>query len=162
MKTRLFRPGEITEREAGQADNGLNINREKEQSVRLLDIDEISAGLHEKAEAIIRPVYRISWHRRPVRLFGRWPLPGTDKGSGNFVKVSPDRIKMPPEALRRYELAVNGNQTEEAAAFIDTKFQNSNIGVILAVEKAGHWLELDRWRGSWRELGLSRLDICDA
>jgi hypothetical protein len=159
MKTSLFGPSETTERYASQANNGLNLKRGEAQFTRCLDIDKVSAGLHEKAEAITQPVYRISWNRKPIRLFGRWSLPGRERSSGKFVRVSPDRIKVPLEAVHRYEMARNRGFVDEIAAFIDTRLRNSNVGVILAVKNGGSWRELYRWHGPWKDIGLSRLDI---
>ncbi len=158
MKTRLFRRRTASER--GAIQKGENLNQAKALPARILDVDEARAGLHEKAEAVVQPLYRISWCKKPARLFGIWPLPGTDRGSGKFIRVPANRIKMSAEASRRCEMVSNGNHLGEVAAFIDTELSDSHIGVILAVKNADHWLELCRWQGSWRELGLSRQDIC--
>jgi hypothetical protein len=132
-------------------------------SARRLEVSQVRPGLHEQAEGItLWPVYRISWMKSPVRLLGLWRLPGSDRGSGKFVRVPIWKTRMPPEAHRRYE-AVNGiPQAEEAAVFLSTQLKDSHNDAILAVRIAEEWLELYRWRAPWRELGLSRLDICSA
>lgn len=127
---------------------------------RVLEVDEVKPGLHETAEGIkVRPIYRIRWHCLPFYLFGLWPLPGTGKGTGRFIKVAHDRIKMPPEAGRR-KVAADSRETDEIAVFLSTRLADSHLEAILATRIAGLWLELYRWNASWIELGLSRLDIC--
>jgi hypothetical protein len=154
MKTELLKQSEISEADAGE-ESEQYLNKVQILSTRMLDVNPTRAGLHEKAEAITQPVYRISWTDGPARLFGLLPLPGTSRHSGKFIRVSPDRVKMPAEANHRFEMI----EKEETAVFIDTGLRNSNISAILAVKNDGHWLELYRWQGSWQELGLSRLDF---
>ena len=108
MKTSLSGPSKITEKKASQANSDLNPEQGEAWFSRRLDIEKVPAGLHEKAEAITQPVYRISWDRKPIRLLGRWLLPVRERGSGKFIRVSPERIRIPPEARQQYEMARNG------------------------------------------------------
>jgi hypothetical protein len=129
-------------------------------SVSPLEVTEVEPGLHEKAEGIIiRPIYRISWRKQPLRLLGVLSLPRTDGGSGRFIKISPQRINMPPEASRRYGASRSVAEVDESAAFLSTALADSHLHVMLAVRVADRWLELYRWHASWAELGISRLDI---
>ena len=130
-------------------------------AARFLEVTEVRPGLHENAEGITaRPIYRISWHKQPLGLLGLWPLPCPNGGSGRFVKISPQRINMPPEGSRRYDTVHNATEVDECAVFLSTQLADSHLNLILAVRIQDQWLELYRWSSSWAKLGLSRLEIC--
>jgi hypothetical protein len=126
----------------------------------LIQVEAVKRGMHELAEGITcQTVYRISRNRHSRRLFGLWPIAGMS-GSGKFVKVLPEKVTMPTEALQYYRKATD-SQPDEIAVFLSTRLADSNIEAILAAQYSEHWLQLYRWRASWRELGLSRLEIYD-
>lgn len=135
-------------------------DRAAENTGHLLQVTEVKPGLHENSEGIrSQTVYRISWHRESARLFRRWHIPGMGQGSGRFVKLRPDRIVMPDEAAQRYHQASDAPDTDATAVFLSTQFRNSHLELILASYSRGTWVELYRWTASWRELGLSRMDV---
>jgi len=126
-----------------------------------LEVTEVTPGMHERAEGITaRPIYRISWRRHPLRLLGMFTLPLTNRGSGRFVKIPPQKVNMPPEAQRRYEMAQNFAEIDESAIFLGTQLADSHLNLILAARIRNQWLELYRWNASWAGLGITRLDIC--
>jgi hypothetical protein len=130
-------------------------------AVRFLEVTEVKSGLHESAEGITAwPIYRISWHKQPLRLLGLWSLPRTNDGSGRFVKISPQRINMPSEGSRRYDIAHSAAEVDESAVFLSTQLADSHLNLILAVRIQDQWLEVYRWSSSWAKLGITRLDIC--
>ncbi len=130
-------------------------------SVTPLEVTEVKPGLHESAEGITtRPIYRISWPKQPARLLGLLSLPHTNGGSGRFIEISPQRINMPSEASRRYNIAHSTAEVDKSAVFLSTVLADSHLDLILVVRVADQWLELYRWHASWIELGLSRLEIC--
>jgi len=134
------------------------------QSLNLvpLSIIEIKPGLHERAEGIThKPVYRLSWPKKPIRLFGRWRVPGTETGSGNYIKTPVEKLNILPEANRRYRLIKNTDEVQEITAFIDTQLTGTRINAILAARIAADWFELYRWNSSWRQLGLSGVSVRD-
>ena len=127
---------------------------------RLLWVVEVKPGLHEAAEGITgRPVYRLSWHKKPGLLSGFWPIPGNGngKGSGRFLKLSPESITMPEEAAEKYREAAR--HADETAVFMSTRLGDSRVQIVLASRSRERWLELYRGTATWRELGISRFDI---
>jgi len=130
-------------------------------SVPPLEVTEVKAGLHESAEGITaRPIYHISWPEKSTGLLGLQSLTRTNGGSGRFVKISPQRINMPPEGSRRYDTVHSATEVDECAVFLSTQLADSHLNLILAVRTQDQWLELYRWSSSWAKLGLSRLEIC--
>jgi len=130
-------------------------------ATRLLRVTEVKPGLHEDAEGITaRPIYHISWPEKSTCLLGLLSLPHTDGGSAKFVKLSPQKIDMPLEARRRYEVAQSFTEVNECTIFLRTQLMDSNLNLLLAVRIQGQWLEVYRWSSSWAKLGISRLDIC--
>jgi len=130
-------------------------------SVTPLDVTEVKLGLHESAEGITaRPIYHISGPKKSTRLQGLLSLPHTDGGSGRFVKISSQRINMPSEANRLYDVAHSSAELDGSAVFLSTRLADSHLRTMLAIRVAEQWLELYRWSTSWSELGLSRLEVC--
>ncbi len=127
---------------------------------RTLKVSEVRAGLHEIAEGITaRPIYRVSWDKPSPCWPGILSLRLRHEGAGKFVRLSPERVTMPPEASQRLE-AARGLGIDEAAVFLDTRLADSHLDLVLAVRRQGQWLELYRWNSSWDGLGISRLDVC--
>ena len=125
---------------------------------RLLEVVEVKPGLHEVAEGITgHPVYRISWDKKPGLLSGLWHMPGNGKGSGRFLKLSPESITMPKEAAGKYRDAAR--HADETAVFMSTRLGDSRVQIVLASRSRERWLELYRGTATWRELGISRFDI---
>jgi len=130
-------------------------------SVIPLEVTEVKPGLHESAEGITtHTIYHISWPKQPIRLLGMLSLPHTDRGSGRFVKISPQRINMLPEAVERLRLAHHAAKVAESAIFLNTCLADYHLDVILAIWTSDQWLQLYRWNTSWSKLGLSRLEVC--
>jgi len=128
---------------------------------RLLEVTEVEPGLHEIAEGItLRPIYRLSWAKEPVRLFGLWSIFPKGRGDGRFIKLAPQGVNLPAEAKRRQELSQGMAAVDEMAVFLSTRLRDSHLEAILAARVKGEWLELYRWNTSWVRLGLSRLAIC--
>ena len=141
------------------------VNRRKdskatEAAAHHIEIKEVRAGLHEMAECImLRPIYRVSWHRKPLDLFG-WRFLGKKIRSGKFVKLPPDSITMPHEVALKYGEGVFKQGIEEIAVFMSTSLTDTSLKAIFAIRAGGSWLDLYHWRSSWSDLSLSRLDIC--
>ncbi len=130
-------------------------------TARPLEVTEVEPGQHEKAEGIsARPICVVSWARQAVRLPWLGDIPDTEKGRGKYVKLSPERINIPPEVAEQYRQVYSVVQVQEGAVFLSTKLADSSLGLILAIRTGGRWLELYRWNASWTGIGLSRLDIC--
>lgn len=141
----------------------MSLRRQRPQILRdiPLEIAEVKPGLHERAEGIARkPVYRISWSKKPLSLLGIWRVPGTEKGSGNYTKMSVQQVNIPPEADKQYRLTKKDAEIQEVAAFLSTQCTETHTQVILAARTGDDWFELYRWRASWRELGSSRTAVC--
>ncbi len=135
--------------------------REAGIDAQTLEVTEVKPGMHEDAEGITaRPIYRISWRRQAQRLLGLLTLPLGNRGSARFVKISPQRINMPPEARRRLEVAQSLGKFDEGAVFLSTQLADSHLHLVLAVRVQDQWLELYRWHSSWARLEITRLDIC--
>ena len=128
--------------------------------VHPIEIKEVRAGLHETAECIkLRPIYRISWHKSPIDLFG-WRFLGKKIRSGKFVKLPPDSIKIPREVALKCSKGALKQGIEERAVFLNTCLSDASLEAIFAIRIGGSWLDMYHWRGSWSDLSLSRLDIC--
>ena len=124
-----------------------------------LEVTEVMPGLHEKAEGIkTRPVYRLCWPRPGRRAIGRIRLSG-GTCSGNYVKLSPERIALDEEAARRYRDAAATPATEETAVFLRTELGGSRLELVLASRTSEAWSALHHWTDSWRGLGISRVDV---
>jgi len=129
-------------------------------TVHPIDIKEVRAGLHEMAEGIkLRPIYRISWHRKPIDLFG-WRIPNKKNMSGKFVKLPPGSITMPRDVALKYSEGAFRHGIEERAIFLSTCLSDASLKAIFAIRAGGSWLDVYHWRGSWLDLAFSRLDIC--
>jgi len=114
-----------------------------------LRVTELSQGLHEQAEGIKdRFVYRLSWRRT-----------GRGSHTGTYVKLSPEHVRLTPEASRIYDEARAASQVEETAVFLSTRFGGSRIELVLAAREDVHWSALHEWSDTWRRAGLSRHDI---
>jgi len=128
-----------------------------------LSVTEVQPGLHERAEGITNiPVYRLSWPRKPVQLW-KWRMPGTEKGSGNYIKKPVEKLNLPPEAGEQYQLRKSDTTTKtlEIAAFLETQLTGTHINVILAARIANEWFELYRWNSSWKQLGCSEARVSE-
>ncbi|RLC72118.1 MAG: hypothetical protein DRI26_03675 [Chloroflexi bacterium] len=118
-------------------------------------------GLHERAEGIAhKPVYRISWPKKPKSLFGIWRVPGTEKGSGNYTKRLLRQVNIPPEANKQYRLTKKDAGVQEVAVFLSTQCTETHTEAILAARAGDDWFELYRWHVSWREVGSPRAAVC--
>ncbi len=134
---------------------------EADIDAQTLEVTEVKPGMHEDSEGItVRPIYRISWRRQPLRLPGVLTLPLGNGSSGRFVRISLQRINVPPEARRRLEIAQSLAELDESAVFLSTQLADSHLNLVLAVRIQDQWLEVYRWSSSWTKLGISRLDIC--
>ena len=141
----------------------MSLRRQRPQILRdiPLEITEVRPGLHERAEGIERkPVYRISWPKKPLSLLGIWRVPGTKKGSGNYTKRPVQQVNIPPEADKQYRLTKKDDGVQEVAVFLSTRCTETHSNVILAARTGDDWFELYRWRASWRELGSPRASVC--
>ena len=68
-----------------------------------IEIARVKPGLHEIAEGIrLRPIYRISWHKKPADLFIGWGLLRKKIWSDKFVKMDIDRLILPPQIDSKY------------------------------------------------------------
>jgi len=141
----------------------MSLRRQRPQILRdiPLEIAEVKPGLHERAEGIARkPVYRISWSKKPLSLLGIWRVPGTDRGSGTYIKTSVRQVNIPPDANKQYRLTKKDAEIQEVAVFLSTQCTETHTDVILAARIADDWFELYRWHASWRELGPSPATVC--
>jgi hypothetical protein len=130
-------------------------------ATRRIEIAEVKAGLHEKAEGIIsRPIYLISRQKRLAGLPGGPSIAGTDGNSDRFIKIPCDGLYLPPEVKRIAEKVSGIADVAECAVFLSTRLADRHLGLLLAMRVDGTWLEAYRWTASWTELGLSRLDVC--
>ena len=129
-------------------------------SWRRLEITKTEAGFHEISEGIrLRPIYRISWRRKPATIFKRLFLHGKIR-SGKFVKLPADGIILPQEVRSKYTGGGKNQAINESAVFLSTYLADASLTAILAIQTAESWLELHHWRTSWTKLGLSRLSVC--
>ena len=120
-----------------------------------LNIIEVKPGLHERAEGITRkPIYHISWPKRTIRLFGRWRIPATKKGSAKYIRIPEHRLRLPPDAEKQWRLAKKDTAVREVAAFLGTHQIDTRVYVILTARIENDWFELYRGSSSWRKLGL--------
>lgn len=127
-----------------------------------LYIAMVKPGLHERAQGIThKPIYRISWPKRTIRLFGKWRMPNTKKGSANYIRVSEQRIKLPPDAEKQWRLAKRDTEVQEVAIFIDTHLTDARACLILAAQVSNDWFEFYRGCSSWRKLGLCKAIVHD-
>ena len=141
----------------------MSLRRQRPQILRdiPLEIAEVKPGLHERAEGIAhKPVYRISWPKKPKSLLGMWGVPGTEKGSGNYTKRPVQQVNIPPEADKQYRLTKKDDGVQEVAVFLSTRCTETHTQAILAARAGDGWFELYRWRASWKELGSPRAAVC--
>jgi hypothetical protein len=125
--------------------------RQEGVPARRIEVAEVKASLHEKAEGIRpQPVYLISW---PTTA-------GKDGLSGRFIKIPCDGLNFPPEGKKLAETINSIPDVDECAVFLSTRLADLHLGLLLAIRSGETWFEAYRWTDSWNELGLSRLEVC--
>lgn len=120
-----------------------------------LQITEVKPGFQERAERLTRKtIYRISWPKKTIRLFGKWEIPNPKRSSANYIRVPEKNVKIPPDAEKHWRSAEKDTQVQDMAVFLGTNLSDAQVCMILAARVANGWFELYREKSSWRKLGL--------
>lgn len=127
---------------------------------QVVEIVPARKGLHEKAEGIKVPVYRLSYPPKHVYLW-RLKLPVIKKKSVKCINLAPYKGRMPPKVKYIYDLTNKAEWVKSTALLIDVNLENSHLNMMITVLVGNHWYEVYRWISSWNELGLSRIYFCE-